>query len=168
MTPVSEAAAHSTFVAGPRRIAEAVEGLTEEQLTARARGPATWSILEIVCHVADSEIMGAARFRQALTGSSRQFAYYDQDVWTSSLDSQGRGAGAIDDSLAVLGSLRRATASLLMRADPEAMRRTGVHPEHGEMTVVDLLEMYADHCERHRRQILEIRELLGVPLPAYA
>lgn len=164
MTPVSDAKALSTFIAGPRRIAEAIEGLTEEQHRARARGPETWSIQEIVCHLADSEIMGAARFRQTLTGSSRNFAFYDQNVWTSALESQDRGQGAIDESLAVFTSLRRATASLLAQATDETMQRTGIHPEHGEMTVQDLLDMYAAHGEGHRDQILEIRKLLGTPV----
>lgn len=44
------------------------------------------------------------------------------------------------------------------------MQRTGIHPEHGEMTVQDLLDMYADHGEGHRDQILEIRRLLGTPM----
>lgn len=166
MTLVSEAAALSTFVAGPRRVAEAIEGLSDDQMKVRARGAGTWSIQEIVCHLADSEIMGAARFRQAITGSSRNFAAYDQEVWTELLAPQDRGPGAIDEALAVFSALRRSTSSLLARTSREARQRTGFHPERGDMTVVELLDLYADHGERHRAQILEIRQLLGVPLAA--
>ncbi len=52
------------FDQGPARLRNVLVDLTHEHLQANPR-PGKWSIQEIVLHVADSEIMGAARIRQA-------------------------------------------------------------------------------------------------------
>jgi len=56
------------------------------------------------------------------------------------------------------------SGSLFARAPEAAWARTGRHAEWGEMTLRQLLELYADHGERHLSQILARREALGRPL----
>ena len=41
---------------------------------------------------------------------------------------------------------------------------SAIHPDHGEITLRNLLELYADHSERHVEQILVCRRLLRSPL----
>ncbi len=65
------------FDQGPARLRNVLAGLTHEHFKANPR-PGKWSIQEIVMHVADSEIMGAARIRQTYTQPGSSFAVYDQ------------------------------------------------------------------------------------------
>ena len=45
----------------PKRIASVLGGLSEQELTLRPRGEQTWTIFDIVCHLADSEVIGYSR-----------------------------------------------------------------------------------------------------------
>lgn len=155
------AALLDAYAEGPRRIREAVAGLTDEQLAAHPV-PDKWSIQEIVLHLADAEIMGAARVRQAVAEPGATVAVYDQDRWAAGLRYAVRGPAGVDDALDLFALLRRATTPLFREGGDS---RTVVHPGWGgPITLRQLLELYADHGERHLAQILERRRLLGVPL----
>lgn len=145
---------------GPGRIRRSLADLTDDHLAARPIG-GKWSIREIVVHVADSEIMGGGRFRQTLAQSELAFAGYDQAVWANRLDYQDFDRAGLDAVLTLFSALRRTTSILLRKASPEDWRKRGRHPERGPMTLRQLLELYADHSERHLAQILERRALLG-------
>jgi hypothetical protein len=152
------------FAEGPARVRSAVDGLEESDLRARPRGPGTWSILEIVLHLADAEIMGAARIRQGLAEPGAAFGVYDQDRWATQLRYGTAGLDDLAAGLALFGNLREATVGVFRRMRYAEWENTGVHPEWGVLTVRQLLELYADHGERHIRQILAIRARLGRPL----
>lgn len=156
------------FEDGPARIESVLGGLSDPHLTIRARGPATWSIQEIVAHLADSEIVGAARIRLVLAGFGGSLPVYDQDAWTREFGAGSRDRDVIDEALAVFRSLRRSTASLLRRATAASLEQRAIHPDNGEVSVLDLLALYAEHAERHRAQIVTIRDLAGVPIEAGA
>ena len=148
------------FDQGPARLRNILVDLTPDHLKAKPR-PGKWSIQEIVMHVADSEIMGAARVRQAYTQPGSSFAVYDQDVWANRLGYQEQGNAAVQNALKLFESLRRPTSAIFHQARAEDWGKLGVHPEHGQVTFRNLLELYADHSERHIEQILYIRSLLG-------
>jgi uncharacterized damage-inducible protein DinB len=151
------------FAAAPARIRAALAGLTPAQLRARPRA-GKWSALEIASHVVDSETMGALRIRYALAQPGALVPAYDQDLWADALAYNTRDADGLEDALVLFAALRRTTLGVLARADAADWRKTVVHAEFGEITLRNLLELYADHGERHLGQILILRELLGVPL----
>ncbi len=152
------------FDRGPERLASVVTGLEVADLLGRPR-PGKWSVKEIVMHVADSEIMGAARVRQVYCQPGSVFAAYDQNTFAVQLDYQNMDLGSLQLSLAVFNALRRVTSPVFHRSRTDDWAKTGVHPEHGVVTLRNLLELYADHSERHIDQILKMREILGKPLP---
>ncbi|HLE20918.1 MAG TPA: hypothetical protein VJB88_07355, partial [Vicinamibacteria bacterium] len=49
-------------------------------------------------------------------------------------------------------------------AREEDWKKWGSHADWGRLTVRQLLELYADHGERHIEQIVELRLLLGNPV----
>jgi uncharacterized damage-inducible protein DinB len=153
----------AAYAAGPARLRAALHGLSLAQLRARPR-PAKWSILEIAAHVTDSEVVGAGRIRLALAQSGSAFFGYDQDRWISVFAPPDGDEDTLEGALAVLAAVRAWILPLFARAGDAEWQRTAVHPERGVMTVRQLLELYADHVERHVEQILECRRLLGVPL----
>lgn len=151
------------YAAGPARLREALHGLTEGELRAHPR-PGKWSALEIAIHVADSELMGAARVRLAFVQPGTAFIGYDQDAWAGGLAYDEAGLRGLEDALGLFALLRRTTGRVFARTKPQDWERWGIHPEHGPMTLRNLLELYADHSERHVQQIVHLRELLGVPI----
>lgn len=160
---VSTARLLEVYDAGPGRLRGVVEGLELEELRARPL-EGKWSILEIVLHTVDSEIVGLGRMRTALAEPGFPFHMYSQDRWTEALDHNAAGPREMEAGLTLLSALR-ASMSLKLRAlEPDEWQRTGRHRELRVLTVRQLLELYADHVERHVTQILERRRLLDRPL----
>ena len=153
------------FEQGEARLRRVIAGLTEEELRTRARGPARWSAHEIVIHAADSELQGVYRMRKIWAQPGCPLPGYDQDAWAREHDYLRLGSAAERaNALDLLGALRRSVLPLLRRAQGADWERWGEHPEYGKVTLRNLLELYADHTERHAAQILEIRAILGKPV----
>ncbi len=151
------------FERGPARLGEVLEGLDEEEIRSRPI-EGKWSIQEIVVHLADAEIMGAIRFRQVVSAPGSVLPVYEQDDWSAAFDYQGATAQQRRCSLDLYTALRATSAPILRRAGDEDWQLACVHPEWGRLTMRDLLELYADHGERHLEQILRLRQILGNPL----
>ena len=148
------------YKSGPTRLGGILAGLTDEELKARPH-PNKWSIQEIAMHVADAEIMGAGRLRQALAEPGSLFASYDQEAWTRALGYQSRDRKSLESAVRLFSALRMDSTQLLEAAEEEDWAKWGEHGEWGPLSVRQLLELYADHGERHIEQIAEARASLG-------
>ncbi len=151
------------YEAAPSRITQVISDLTDQDLWERARGPERWSIAEIVCHLADSELIGAARLRLLRTNPGGQLVTYEQDDFANLLGYRDRSRSDVDDALDVFTSLRRANRELMRTWEPEAWELSGQHYHWNEVTLRQLLELYTDHGENHLDQILDTRVRLGNP-----
>jgi hypothetical protein len=153
----------AVYEAAPGRFTQAAEGLDAAELGARVI-PGKWTIQEILCHVADSEVVGAVRIRKALAEPGSPFPGYDQDRFASGLGYADFDAALVRDTLDLFSRHRSISARLLRRAAPAAWENAGIHGEWGPVTLRQLLELYADHGERHLDQLLGRRVQLGKPL----
>lgn len=151
------------YRAGPERLRAASAGLTMEQMRARPR-PGKWSILEILLHVADSELSGALRVRYVMAQPGIRLPSYDQDLWTARLRHNEADLTLLDDTMALFRLLRRVTGRIFTFAQGDDWAASAIHPDYGEITLRNLLELYADHSERHVEQVLVCRRLLRSPL----
>jgi uncharacterized damage-inducible protein DinB len=158
--PLSTERLRDAFDAAPGRIEAALDGLSEEELRARPI-PGKWSIHQIVLHLTDSECLGAVRIRQALGDDRARFPGYDEKVWASALRYEERSPAFRSLALGLFAAHREISSELFAAARPEDWKREGIHPEWGAVTLRQLLELYADHGERHLDQILERRRLIG-------
>lgn len=149
---------------GPARLRLATAGLSDVELRTPARGHGTWSAHEIVLHTADSETQGVYRMRKVIAQPGCDLPGYDQDAWASRLRYAALPSASREDALRLLEALRTAMAPVLRGTTDEGWSRWGAHPEYGRVTLRNLLELYADHTERHVEQILRIRGMLGRPL----
>src|SRR6185312_5900454 len=70
----------------------------------------------------------------------------------------------LDDTMALFRLLRRVTGRIFTFAQGDDWAASAIHPDYGEITLRNLLELYADHSERHVEQILVCRRLLRSPL----
>ncbi len=117
--------------------------------------PGKWSIRQIVCHLADSEIVGAFRMRAVIAEDNPRLAAYDQEAWAANLDYQHR---KFSHALESFRRVRGENHDLLTALPESAFARTGVHAERGPLTLCDILRTYAEHAESHAAQIGAVRD----------
>ena len=113
-----------------------------------------WGVRTIVCHLADTETVLAMRLRQIIAEDNPTLPGIDQNLWAERLDySKRKLSQAIE-------SFRHARAGNyeLLKDLPEAtFARTGQHTLRGQITLLDLLRIFAEHAEKHVRQIHDAR-----------
>ncbi len=117
--------------------------------------PGKWSIRQIVCHLADTEIVAADRFRRVIAEDEPTLIGFQQDAWAEKLDYRKR---KISQAVESFRRLRTENYELLKDQPEEVYRRAGIHNERGRVTLLDLLSTYAQHVESHARQIQGIRQ----------
>jgi DinB family protein len=113
-------------------------------------GPGKWSVHEIVCHCADSEANGSLRIRYLLAEKEPTIVGYDQDEWARTFDYH---AHPLEPALQTVEAVRANTAALISRLPEAAWAREGRHTQSGRYTAETWLDVYADHLEKHSRQI---------------
>jgi hypothetical protein len=123
-----------------------------------AEAPGKWSMLQVVQHLADSEIVGGFRFRMTLAEDRPKLQGYDQDVWAQRLR---YSEADVEAALDLFETLRRANLRMLERTSPEERERVGLHTERGEESVGHMIRLYAGHDLVHLRQIARVRRAVG-------
>jgi len=133
-----------------------VNGLSDEQLS-RPEASEKWSILEVIHHLADSELVWAYRLRMVLAEKQPQITGYDQDRWASQLKYR---EAKLEEVMELLGILRKANLRLINSLSEEELQRAGTHSERGEETVEHMIRLYAGHDLVHLNQIARIQKSL--------
>lgn len=137
------------YAQGPDRLRQALNRVPDGIVKWRPAA-GRWSVHEIVCHCADSEVNAYSRLRYVLAEKDAVIVGYDQDQWAKSFDYHSL---PLEPSLEVVSAVRTATTELLRRLGEDAWARKGRHTESGEYGVENWLKIYADHVEGHARQI---------------
>jgi uncharacterized damage-inducible protein DinB len=136
----------------PPILKSAVSGLNDEQLDTPYRDGG-WTVRQVVHHLADSHANAYLRFRWLVTEDRPTIKTYDQDVWASLPDSRL----PLESSLSIIDGLHERWATFLEALPDEAWSRKGMHPEIGEVSLDDLLEIYSGHGAHHAGQITDLR-----------
>lgn len=139
--------------ATPDALRRSIEGAAESALRKPER-PGKWSIVQVLQHLADSEVVWAWRMRLILAQDRPTLTGYDQDRWAERLDYASADPQQAIEQFSVL---RRGNVHLLERAAPDDLRRVGVHVERGEESLDHLRRLYAGHDLLHLQQIDRIR-----------
>lgn len=139
------AAAISRIEAMPATLRGALAGMSEAQLDSTYRED-SWTLRQVVHHLADSHVNSYTRFRLALTEEHPTIKPYDEAKWAELEDAR---AMPVEVSLALLDSLHVRWIRLLRSLDPSDFERTIHHPESGTMSIDQLLAMYAWHGDHH-------------------
>ena len=113
--------------------------------------PGKWSAAEIVCHLADCELVFGFRLRQTLAEDGPTIQPFDQDKWAAKYS----GIPA-DEAIAAFTALRIWNLRMIRDALPGAAARTMTHPERGTMTFQTVVETMAGHDLNHLGQLRRI------------
>jgi uncharacterized damage-inducible protein DinB len=124
-----------------------VDSLSDEQAN-RAPAPGKWSIREILCHLADCEVVFAYRIRQTLAEPHHVVQPFDQDDWAKPYSAYTTHA-----ALATFGAVRDWNVALVRSLPAEAFNKPMTHPERGAMTLQTVIETMGGHDINHLRQI---------------
>jgi hypothetical protein len=141
----------------PNELQAAVKGLTPEQLQTPYRDGG-WTVAQVVHHLADSHMNAYIRMKFMLTEDKPVLKGYDQDVWAAREDAK---AAQVAPSLTLIKGLHKRWIAMLKKVGRAEWKRTGMHPTRGEVTIDDMLGIYAGHGERHVGQILGLRKAKG-------
>jgi len=139
-----------TIAATPQELASLIQTLGPQRVE-RAPSPGKWSAREVLCHLADGEIVFAFRLRQTLAEDHHIIQPFDQDKWAGQYRSYD-----VHAALAVFSAVRQWNLALIRSAIPEALGKKVTHPERGEMTFQTIIETMAGHDLGHIRQIERI------------
>jgi len=132
----------------------------DDAILRRAEAPGKWSAIEVIQHLADTEVVYAWRTRQILTVDRPEIQGYDQDAWARML---GYAAMPLDVALGQLRGVRAANLRLWRSLTPAERAREGLHSERGPESLDLLIRMMGAHDLVHRRQIDRVLAAAGAP-----
>lgn len=113
-----------------------------------------WSARQIVCHLADSEMVAAMRLRQIIAEEQPALLAFDQDAWAARLDySRRKPSHAIETFRRIRGE----NYELLKDLPEETFQRTGIHAKRGKVSLLDMLNLFTNHAEKHAVQVRNVR-----------
>jgi hypothetical protein len=142
------------FRRGPEVVAASLTGAAGLEVDYRP-APDQWSVRQIVAHLSDSEIVAVFRFRRMIAEDNPPVDAYDQNAWADKLDYSKR---KYSNSLETFRRIRSENYELLKDLPEDAFGRTCMHSVRGQMTLLDMLRIYANHAEKHAQQIRRVRD----------
>lgn len=139
----------------PQHIENAILNLVEAQLNTPYRDGG-WTVKQVVHHVADSHMNAYIRFKLGLTEDTPTIKPYDEVAWAEMVDTRNL---PINISLTLIHSLHTRWYEILRHMTREELDRKIFHPERKtEMSLWDLLGLYAWHSRHHTAHITSLRE----------
>jgi hypothetical protein len=142
---------------GATKVGGAIHGLAREELLSFPV-PGTWSIQQVVLHLADAEQVLADRMKRIIAEENPTLLAFDETRWTKFLHYDLQSAS----EAATLIELVRKQMSRVLRALPDAaFARVGIHSEAGPLSLQTIVEKATKHVEHHLKFIIEKREKLG-------
>ena len=138
----------------PAKFARAIAGLSARQLRRRPTA-VKWSIIEILGHLHDTEVVYGYRYRQSLCQPGSLILGYDQALWADELRHRRANAKRLLDHIR---ALREGNLDAVQRVPRRHWKRYGMHTERGKQTVRRTLELIAGHDLNHLDQIRAIRK----------
>lgn len=147
----------SQFEQGAKDLQRAVDGLTREDCLAFPV-PGTWSIQQIVIHLADSDLIGVDRMKRIIAEENPTLIGYNESLFVKNLFYEEQ---TIEDAVTLFVVNRRQFARVLRKLPDTAFDRIGMHNEAGKVTLGTQLKKYNEHLAHHLKFLMEKRTKLG-------
>ena len=130
-----------TYARGAPRLRAVLRPTTDSQWDATPIA-GTWSIRQVVCHLADSEIVYADRMTRVLAEDNPTLFDADPDLFVPALHCSQR---PWQTELNLIEAVRNHMLPILRARDLSDFQRTGVHSTAGSLTLRALLERVTSH-----------------------
>src|SRR6267378_2672831 len=150
---MDQAAVLDAYLGGPDRLRSAVTGLSREQMIARPIA-GRWSVLEVVCHLIDTDANIAHRVKRVLAEERPVFDRVKPDLMLAALAYHDR---AVEEELGVFDLTRRQIGRILRASSPEAWELKGIVGDRGDRTVNQMINGAVEHLTHHLRFVIEKR-----------
>ena len=134
----------------------AVAGMTSDQVLSRPI-PGKWSTLEVIAHLADTEIYFTDRIERTIALERPLLIGVDERPYPERLNYQ---ALDLAEQLDLFTSLRRHVTRILRSQPPEAWQRVAVHSETGIVTLRQLVFQAVRHVRHHLPFIADKRAVM--------
>jgi len=146
----------AAYERGIEDLRTAVAGMTPEQIRSQPI-PCKWSTLEVVAHLADTEIYFTDRIERTIALERPLLIGVDERPYPERLNYQGFD---LAEQLNLFTALRRHGTRILRSQPPEVWLRVGVHSETGLVTLRQLVFQAVRHVQHHLPFIAEKRAAL--------
>jgi hypothetical protein len=149
------------YEAGAEHLAQAVSGLTREDLIApppEKPGLGKWTIQQVVVHLMDSELIAIDRLKRLISMENPLLVGYDENLFMQHLMPNEQSA---EDAVTILKLAYKNFAKVLRKLPDEAFARKGTHNERGPVTLGGYLESTVKHMEHHLKFIHAKRAAMG-------
>ncbi len=106
-----------------------------------------WGPPQIVTHLIDTEKLYRGRIQKMLKEETPYLKSYEPEVGPEGI------AQKLRPELEAFATERGETISLLMNLPLKGWERTGIHEEHGEIAIEDIVETMINHDNNHLKQM---------------
>lgn len=130
------------------RLRATVDLLSDEEL-AKTYREGSWTIRQLVHHIADSQLTMYQRLKLALTSTNPVVPSFDQDLWAVLPDTELPVSYSID----ILEGLNARIVALGHTLTLEQLARVFTHEENGEIHVAKKIAKLCWHEEHHLAHI---------------
>ncbi|MEG0438166.1 YfiT family bacillithiol transferase [Solibacillus cecembensis] len=130
------------------RLREVVEPLSDVELS-KTYNDGSWTVRQLVHHVADSQLNMYQRLKLALTDENPTVPAFDQDKWAIQPDTKL----PVESSIKMLEGINERIVCLGASLTEEQLDRVFTHQENGELTVATKVAKLAWHEEHHLAHI---------------
>ena len=135
----------------PVILAGILDNVSQERAQQATDGPDGWNGIEIVGHLLDYEEIFFERAKRMLAEDKPALEGYDQDALVKDHDYAHQN---LQDVFQRFVTLRRTFINLLTTLTDEEWARQGVHPQSGEITVLEHAINITLHDVNHIEQIV--------------
>ncbi|MEZ6141171.1 MAG: DinB family protein [Zavarzinella sp.] len=143
---------------GPKLLAEAIAGMTDEQLKARPV-PGKWSTMEVVSHIADFEPILCDRMFRVISHERPLLLVADENLFHETTHPNERDIAA---EMNLIQAMRTKMYGILKKLPTDAATRFGVHSFKGLVSLEAVVQAATNHIPHHLKFISQKRAALGI------
>ncbi|GAB3489823.1 bacillithiol transferase BstA [Spirosoma knui] len=134
----------------PARYEQLLANRSQEEL-AKTYRPGSWTVQQLVHHVADIQLLNFVRMKKAVTESDYVMTTVLMDAWAQTADATD---APIQDSLVILDGVTRRFVILLRSLDESTLGKTVYHPVRNiNLSLTQALYMATWHVAHHQGHI---------------
>lgn len=130
------------------RLRATVDSLSDEELS-RTYRDGSWTVRQLVHHIADSQLNMYQRLKLALTDENPTVPAFDQEKWAIHPDTEL----PVESSMKMLEGINERIVSLVSSLTDEQLNRSFTHQKNGKITVATKVAKLAWHEEHHLAHI---------------